>query len=240
MKTLNYFMIIMACSLAFQGCKQITRSVEDTFIPKPNSQKVSKPAPVPQVIDSTTSKAIMQMQDQLTMALSKVRVTVHRPIAVKHKDFLTNTTALKKAEASLRNLPQYRGKEIFIYRSVHFYDDGSINIMLRHPENPDYVDNYEYRDGAWSKPKPEQLSVNVDIASRSVSLNEVNFTSIANITRLYNEKAAGIEGARPTTSAYMVVWDKVMRWYPGTINGSRQRYSIDFNNDGTLKNFRQD
>jgi hypothetical protein len=240
MKTLNSFMIIMVCSLAFQGCKQITRSVDETFIPKPNPQRVSKPAPVQQAIDSTTSKAIVQMHQQLTTALSRVHVTAHRIKPVKSKDFLTNTTALKKAEASLRNLPQYRGKEIFIYRSVHFYDDGSIHIMLRHPENPDDVDNYEYQNGVWSKPKPEQVSVNVDIASRSVSLDEVDFTTIASITRLYNEKAAEIEGARPTTSAYMVVWDSVMRWYPGTINGSRQRYSIDFNNDGTLKSFRQD
>ena len=241
MKTLSFLMIIIAvCSLAFTGCKQITRSVEDTFIPKPNPQRVSKPALVQQAIDSTTSKAIVQMHQQLTTALSKVNVTAHRPMAVKRKDFLTNTTALKKAEASLRNLPQYRGKEIFIYRSVHFYDDGSISIMLRHPENPDDVDSYAYRNGVWSKPKPEQLSVNDDIDSRSVSLDEVDFATIASITRLYNKKAAEIEGARPTTSAYMVVWDKVMRWYPGTINGSRQRYSIDFNNDGTLKNFRQD
>jgi hypothetical protein len=243
MKALNSFMItLVVCSLTFLGCKQITKSVRDTFKPKPNPPEVSKPAQVQQVIDSTTSQAIMLMQKQLTTALTKVHVTTHsaRPVPVKSKDFLTNTTALKKAEASLRNLPQYRGKEIFIYRSVHFYDDGSIHIMLRHPENPDYVDSYEYQDGVWSKPKPEQLSVNVDIASRSVSLNEVNFTSIANITRLYNEKAAQIEGARPTTNAYMVVWDKVIRWYPGTINGSRERYSIEFNNDGTLKNFRQD
>jgi hypothetical protein len=243
MKALNFFITIFAvCSFAFSGCKQITKSVKDTFKPKPNPPVVSKPAQVQQVIDSTTNQAIMQMQQQLTAALSKVHITAHRtrPVTVKSKDFLTNITELKKAEASLRNLPQYRGKEIFIYQSVHFYDDGSINIMLRHPENPDYVDRYEYQNGAWSKPKPEQLSVNVDIASRSISLNEVSFTSIANITRLYNEKSAQIEGAKPTTSAYMVVWDKVIRWYPGTINGSRERYSIQFNNDGTLKNFRQD
>lgn len=222
MKTLNSFMIITAvCSLTFTGCKQITRSVEDTFKPKPNSQRTSKPALVQQAIDSSTSRAIMQMQDQLITAFSKVHVTAHRVRPVKRKDFLTNTAALKKAEASLRNLPQYRGKEIFIYWSVHFYDDGSINIMLRHPENPDDVDSYEYRNGAWSKPKPEQVSVNVDIASRSVSLDEADFTTIASITRLYNEKVAEIEGAKPTTSAYMVVWDKVMRWYPGTINGSQ-------------------
>jgi hypothetical protein len=241
MKALNSFMTILAaCGLTFFGCKQITKSIEDTFKPKPNPPVVSKPAQVQQAIDSTTSQAIMQMQQQLTAALAKVHTTAHRTKPVRSKNFLTNTNALQKAETALRNLPQYRGKEIFIYWSVHFYDDGSIHIMLRHPENPDYVDSYEYQDGAWSKPKPQQLSVNVDIASRSISLNEVNFTSIANVTRLYNEKAAQIEGAKPTTSAYMVVWDKVMRWYPGTINGSRERYSIQFNSDGTLKNFRQD
>nr|WP_067063689.1 hypothetical protein [Mucilaginibacter sp. L294] len=245
MKALNTLMITLAvCSLTFAGCKQITDSVKDTFKPKPKPPEVSNAAVQVQqyTVDSATSQAIMQMQKQVTIALSKVHAIARttRPVPVKSKDFLTNTTVLKKAEVSLRNLLQYRGKEIFIYQSVHFYDDGSIHIMLRHPTNANYVDSYEYQDGIWSKPKPVPLSVNADVASRSVSLNEVNFTSIANITRLYNEKAAIIEGAKPTTSAYMVVWDKAIRWYPGTINGSRESYSIQFNNDGTLKSFRQD
>lgn len=239
MKALNSLMItLLVCSLAFAGCKQVTQSVKDTFKPKPKSPEVIKPAAqAQQVTDSTSS----QTTTQVTTSMTTVHVTEHStgPVPV-NKDFLTNTTALKKAEASLRNLPQYRGKEIFIYRSVHFYADGSIHIMLRHPENPAYVDNYEYQDGKWSEPKPEQLSVNDEIARGLVSLNEVNFTSVANIAKLYNEKAAQIEGAKPITNAYMAAWDKAIRWYPGTINGSRQRYSIEFNNDGTLKNFRQD
>ncbi|WPU92815.1 hypothetical protein SNE25_26170 [Mucilaginibacter sabulilitoris] len=243
MKALNAFMITLAvCSFGFSGCKQIVKSVKDTFKPKPNTPVLSKPVQVQSIIDSSTNQAIIQIQQQLTTALSKVHMTTHttKTVHKKNINFLINTAALRNAEMTLRNLPQYRGKEIFIYQSAHFYDNGSISIMLRHPENPDYVDSYEYQNGFWSKPKPEQLSVNADIDNRSVSLDEVDFTSIANITRLYNQKAAQIEGAKPTTSAYMVVWDKVMRWYPTTINGNRERYSIQFNSDGTLKDFRRD
>lgn len=236
--------ILVAFGLTISGCKQITKSVKDTFKPKPNPPEVNKPAQVQQAVDSSTHQAIIQMQQQVTTALSKINITtahaVKSSVHEKNKNFLVNTTALEKAETALRNLPQYRGKEIFIYQSVHFYDDGGINIMLRHPENPDYVDNYTYRDGTWSKPKPQQLSVNADIESRLVSLNDVNFISIANIARLYNEKASQIEGAKPTTSVYMMIWDKLIRWYPGSINGDRERYSIEFNTDGTLKNFRRD
>lgn len=245
MKALNSFKIILAVfGLTISGCKQLTKSVKDTFKPKSNPPEVNKPVQVQQVVDSSTNQAIIQMQQQVTTALSKINITTEHVIKSsehpKNKNFLVNTTALEKAETALRNLRQYKGKEIFIYQSVHFYDDGSINIMLRHPENLDYVDNYVYQDGTWSKPKPQQLSANADIENRLVSLNDVNFSSIANIARLYNEKAAQIEGAKPTTSVYMIIWDKLIRWYPGTINGDRERYSIQFNTDGTLKDFRRD
>jgi hypothetical protein len=60
------------------------------------------------------------------------------------------------------------------------------------------------------------------------------------VIQIYNEKAAEIEGAKPTTSVYISIWDNGMRWFPSSINGSRERYDLQFNQDGTLKSFRQE
>ncbi|MGN7986619.1 hypothetical protein ACTJKC_04715 [Pedobacter sp. 22226] len=109
--------------------------------------------------------------------------------------------------------------------------------MLQHPVNPKYVDAYEYRDGKWSAPKPVLAS---DITRRTFPLSGMHFKDAHKVIQLYNAKATQVEGAEPTSAAYITIWDKGMRWAPRTINGSRERYDIQFNNDGTLKSFRQE
>jgi hypothetical protein len=79
-----------------------------------------------------------------------------------------------------------------------------------------------------------------DIKGRLVSLNKVRFVNAAKVAEIYNKKAQEIEGAKPLTSTYLTIWNNQIRWYPTTINGSRERYSIQFNDDGSLKSFKQD
>jgi len=163
-------------------------------------------------------------------------ITTEKPVAKTRKGMLS-ASALAQAEEKLRQLPQYHDREIVIYESVHFYEDGSIKLALKHPENPKYVDEYSYKDGIWSSPKP-LLARNME--RRTFPLSKVNFAAAQKVMQIYNDKAAQVEGAKPTTSAYISIWDNGMRWFPSSINGSRERYDIQFNNDGTLKSFRQE
>ncbi|TCD25517.1 hypothetical protein EZ456_15935 [Pedobacter psychrodurus] len=156
---------------------------------------------------------------------------------VKAKEGMLTASELQQAEEKLRKLPQYHNKEIMMYESVHFYEDGSINLALQHPENPKYVDAYKYKDGSWSEPKPV-LARNIE--RRTFPLSKMNFADAQKVIQIYNDKAAEIEGAKPTTTVYISIWDNGMRWFPSTINGSRERYDLQFNNDGTLKSFRQE
>jgi hypothetical protein len=154
---------------------------------------------------------------------------------VKPRKGMLSAAELMQAEEKLRKLPQYLNKEIVVYESVHFYGDGSIHLSLQHSENPKYVDAYQYKDGKWSEPEPV---IARNIERRTFPLIKMHFADAHKVIQIYNEKAAQIEGAKPTSDAYITIWDNGMRWAPGTINGSRERYDIQFNNDGTLKSFR--
>jgi len=159
-----------------------------------------------------------------------------KPTAKVRKGMLS-ASQLAQAEEKLRQLPQYHNREIVIYESVHFYEDGSIKLALQHPENPKYVDEYSYKDGIWSTPKPVQAR---NIERRTFPLSKINFADAQKVMQIYNDKAAQVEGAKPTTTAYISIWDDGMRWFPSSINGSRERYDLQFNNDGTLKSFRKE
>lgn len=227
--------VVLICCPLFLSCEQISKSIDDTF--RANDTLVQKETKKSD--PETTVNTQIDVQQIIKTALETHSITQAKTEG-KNLDFLTNTTELEKAEQALRKLPQYSGKEIFVYSTLYFYDYGTINVMLQHPENPKYVDVYEYKEGRWSEPKPLQLSVRDDVQKRLVSLNKIKFANVANLTAIYNKKATEIEGAKPLTSAYVTIWDNEMRWYPTTINGSRERYSIQFNNDGTLKSFKQD
>lgn len=234
-----HFIRLLIFSLLFTSCKQIVKSVDETLHPADTVAKVQSQRYIEDQMPETVN--IQQQVEEVLKTVVETHTSVHIDTHTdgKNKKFLTDTTALKKAESALKALPRYAGKEIYIYQTAHFYDDGHISIMLRHPQNPKYIDNYQYQDGKWSEPSPEQLSVHDNIEGLLVPLNQVSFVHIAGITKLYNEKASEIEGAKPSTHTYMTVWKNQPRWYPNSISGSRERYSIEFNTDGTLKSFIQ-
>ncbi|MDQ0641019.1 hypothetical protein QF042_004584 [Pedobacter sp. W3I1] len=182
-------------------------------------------------------KRVNEFLKEMNLPQTKIKDAGVEKATIKAKKGMLNSSELEQAEEKLRKLPQYRNKEIMVYQSVHFYADGSIHLALQHPENPEYVDEYSFKDGAWSEPKPV-LARNVE--RRIFPLNKMNFAAAQKVIQIYNEKAAEIEGAKPTTLVYISIWDNGMRWFPSSINGSRERYDLQFNNDGTLKSFRQE
>jgi len=227
--------ILLICCQLLLSCEQVTKTIEETFKPNDTIVQKEKESPVPE----TTVNTQIDVQQIIKTALETHSVT-HTHTEGKNVDLLTDIKGLEKAEESLRKLPQYAGKEIFIYSTLYFYNDGLINVMLQHPTNPKYVDIYNYKEGQWSEPKPLQLSVRDEVQKRLVSLNKIKFVNVAKVTATYNEKVKEIEGAKPLTSAYVSIWDNKMRWYPSSINGSRERFSIQFNDDGSLKAFKQE
>lgn len=295
MKNLNNtFCLVMMCFFLCLGCKQITKSVDETF--HPNDSLVKKYDQEKGLRENggykgdtkTSTTTTLQQQQEKTILIngdtvntpemeSKAKEMFHDIELLKQKQGPANSKEIQKrvneflkdmnlpqpgtknsnaekpaakvrrgmlsasqlaqAEEKLRQLPQYRDREIVLYESVHFYEDGSIKLALQHPENLKYVDAYQYKDGYWSEPKPVQAR---NIERRAFPLRKINFADAHKVMQIYNDKAAQVEGAKPTSTAYISIWDDNMRWFPSTINGSRERYDLQFNKDGTLKSFRQE
>ncbi|CAH0169058.1 hypothetical protein SRABI27_00980 [Pedobacter sp. Bi27] len=295
MKNLTHisWLIILSCFLCL-SCKQITKSVDETFHPNDSLAKkynkenrIGSEGEYTGTTKTTTTTSTQHHQEKFVvingdtvktpelqdkakelfhdLELLKQKQTpagskeiqkrvneflkdmnlpqpeaknsnTEKPVTKARKGMLS-ASQLAQAEEKLRQLPQYRDREIVVYESVHFYEDGSIKLALQHPENPKYVDAYQYKDGYWSEPKPVQAR---NIERRTFPLSKINFAAAQKVMQIYNDKAAQVDGAKPTTTAYISIWDNGMRWFPSTINGSRERYDLQFNGDGTLKSFRQE
>jgi len=151
--------------------------------------------------------------------------------------FVADEQALINAEQALRELPQYRESHIYLYGDIHFYDDGRINAKLQHPQNPEYIDAYSYKDGEWSSPDPVQLSVRDDVEGKIVALDSVPFRTVATVVRNYNEKADSVAGADGTNHVYLIIRYGATQWYPNQIDGTREQWRVHFRRDGSVASF---
>lgn len=204
--------LLLVMSIGLYSCQKLTRSIHDTL--DGNSKEIAEDNIVSSV--SETSK-----KD-------------------KSVDFMADREALQKAENLLCNRPELKGKEIKIYQTIHFYADYRILLNIQNPDNPDYVDSYSYDDGIWKGPEPVVLSKSDDVAGNIVNLNQIPFVNANNTYKELVAKLQEIGSKSSSVTVYATTYGNKITWYPRTLSNERSRYSIEFNEDGTLRSFEQD
>ncbi|MCW3465299.1 hypothetical protein [Chitinophaga nivalis] len=238
MKTYFSSIICVVCMAGSMSCNQFRQSITDTLEGSPDPARTESSSHENEGEHHTTISVSGSKTTTVTEHHSSSSTTVTSgATATPVKSLLTNKMALYEAEQALRDLPAYTGKEIYLYKTIHFYDDGRINIKVRHPENPDYVDEYSFHDGNWDAPKPVQLSVHDNIKKYLVNLSDVSFVNAAVVYRNYRQKADSITGVVPINYIYAGFDNNKITWYPQSIDGSRERYFISFTPRGEVDRF---
>jgi len=235
MKTRMFRLISVAIIILpfMLACDGLVKSVQDTFA-DPSKKDVGNK-------EQDSLKIVEEKQVPADSAMALDAVPEEEAVSAVRLNFLQDTTALREAKEALYNLPQFAGKKVWLYRDIHFYENGRVNLKLQNPENPEYVDEYRYADAVWSEPTPVQMSAHMNTKDKRIDLDKIRFETVATIVHNYKEKAQGVEGAKPLTHVYGIVWDSSqLMWYPRNINGSRKRYGIEFTLDGQVKRFQQE
>ena len=162
--------------------------------------------------------------------------------------FIENKAKTGNAEQQLRNLPGLRGKQLYLYRSASFYDDGRIYLTLQSPDTPSHIDDYEYHVHAlrsgWDGPYPYKLDQSDYPLQRFlIPLDSVTFADGSKIVQAYNAKAISV-GSNETQSMVEFTMTNPNEWgwkYEDEIRGGNSRetviYKIIFNRDASLQYF---
>jgi hypothetical protein len=153
--------------------------------------------------------------------------------------FFKSKERLAKAQQSLLDMPKFKGKKVFVFQSAHFFDDGRITLELQNPDKPTNIDHYEYKDGGWSEPTPVQISGDGDMKDNLTPMDDIKFDVVATVYNNWNEKAKAVEGAKPLDHVYFSLWvpNQDRYWNSSSIEGTREKYNITFNLDGSVKKF---
>ncbi|WP_037497571.1 hypothetical protein [Sphingobacterium deserti] len=220
-KNILFMTVFYAMLVLFNGCDSFVKTIEETKSGATRNENITS--------------------GEKSNALNAESQNGHSaPIDTPNHGFLMDTSALLRAEKALRNRPELRGKEVFIYMSIHFYDDYRIYLKIQNPDNPEYVDSYHYDKGGWSDPKPVVLSKRDIVSKNIVNINELPFQNAHRVSRIIQDKLIEIESKSKDYNVYAITSNNKISWYPRSLTSDRSRYTIEFNADGSLKSFDQD
>lgn len=211
---------ILSVSFLFcMSCQQFSQSIRDTV--DPNHQQVENGITVDDKLEAAeAAELVPQIKEKVSVA-SRIEY-------------------LQDAEDALRNLPEFRGKPIVFYGSVHFYNDGRIRTEIQNPDNTEFIDQYGYRDGQWSKGDPVVVTRSMRVEERLLPLDDMSFLAAYRVYHTVKEKMEEIGSEETMPPVYVVPNRGKPRWYPQTLRTDRSRYSIKFDTDGNLVEFERD
>lgn len=137
-----------------------------------------------------------------------------------------------------------KGKKINVFQDIYFYRE-FISLSIQNPDNPKNVDNYKWRNGKWSDPQPVQISGNGDMSDNLFSISEVKFQEASTVYANYITKAKTVEGAKLDDPSFVVMFRLIVtngkrEWRTDNIKGTREKYSITYNLDGSVNSFKKD
>ncbi|QES88666.1 hypothetical protein [Rhizosphaericola mali] len=151
----------------------------------------------------------------------------------------SDSNVLNKIQQNFMAIAGCEGKEVMVDENIHFYEDGMIMLTIQNCKNVDYLDAYTYENGKWSDPSPVRTSIHDNWKSNLFPLSAVRFGTVAKVIANYNDKAQQIVGAEKISHVYIVNLGK-LTWYPRSIDGTRESYSIEFDLNGDIKSFQRD
>lgn len=160
--------------------------------------------------------------------------------------FLSNVKELQKAEDLLREIPLYKGKDIKVFQNVNFYggEFPKIEIELVNPDNGEEVDHYVFQSGEWSEAQPVQISGDGDMASNTTDLKDIKFTTVATVFDNYIKKKMTLKDEVISIDPNFIYFNlsvpnQIRTWKSSDIETNRAKYNIEFNLDGSVKEFKK-
>jgi|SRR5690606_2949615 len=234
MRKTNNLVICLVSAFLLSACTQISQSFKDTFKGEESSEHVQKNKDSA----SHSTKHGSASEDLVNRGEDEEDESIQEEREVEPVNFLSDSAALADAQRQLLDLPQFKGKDLKFFSSIHFYADGRVNIQLQDPNIPDHIDEYGFRDGQWNEPKPVRLRATENLDQALLPMNIIDFTSVASIFDQIAVKVPDIEGAEEVSHIYFVhspVFNK-KEWY-ASVSGIRESYSIRADINGKKVSF---
>lgn len=103
------------------------------------------------------------------------------PLVPERNNRLFDADYLLAARQALEQMPALAGHRLTVFHSIHFYDDGRINLDLVDPQQPTRVDSYHFERGQWRKGDPvdpQRFAPTITLRRSSTALANIDFEAV--------------------------------------------------------------
>ncbi|HDS1578980.1 TPA: hypothetical protein QEL15_001023 [Stenotrophomonas maltophilia] len=164
-----------------------------------------------------------------------------QPIAMPERNNrLFDADYLQAARQALEQLPALAGQRLTVFHSIHFYDDGRINLDLVNPQQPGHVDSYHFERGQWRKGNPvnpQRFAPTISLQRSSTALANIDFDAVPRVAQALQEQRNALQNPASEVGHVYVIVRKAgkLAWLPDEVAGDRQSARLQFDAQGTLR-----
>lgn len=147
---------------------------------------------------------------------------------------------LLAARQALEELPALAGHRLTVFHSVHFYEDGRINLDLVDPQQPGHVDSYHFERGRWRKGgpvDPQRFAPTISLQRSTTALANIDFEAVPRVAEALQVQRSALMGTPGEVGHVHVVVRKAgtLVWLPDEVAGDRESAHLSFDAQGTLR-----
>ncbi|KIS39768.1 hypothetical protein WJ66_01744 [Stenotrophomonas maltophilia WJ66] len=153
---------------------------------------------------------------------------------------LFDSEYLLGARQALEQLPALSGHRLTVFHSIHFYDDGRINLDLVDPQQPNHVDSYHFERGQWRKGNPvnpQQFAPTISLQRSSTPLANIDFDAVPRVARALQEQRNALQKPASEVGHVYVIVRKggKLVWLPDEVAGDRESVRLQFDAQGNAR-----
>ncbi len=150
---------------------------------------------------------------------------------------LFNADYLLAARQALEQMPALAGHRLMVFHSIHFYDDGRINLDLVDPQQPTHVDSYHFEHGQWRKGDPvdpQRFAPTITLRRSSTALANIDFEAVPRVAQALQAQRNALMATPGDVGHVYVIVRKGGRlvWLPDEVAGDRQSARLSFDAQG--------
>ncbi len=164
-----------------------------------------------------------------------------RPAPIPERNnHLFDADYLQAARQALEQQPGLAGRRLTVFHSIHFYDDGRINLDLVDPQQPTHVDSYHFERGQWRKGNPvnpQQFAPTISLQRSSTPLANVDFDAVPRVAKALQEQRNALQNPASEVGHVYVIVRKAGKlvWLPDEVAGDRESVRLQFDAQGNAR-----
>lgn len=166
--------------------------------------------------------------------------------ALPRGNLLLDASVLQAARQALAARSEFRGKTVYVFDNINFFDGvrPRIELLLQDPADGSRLLFYRYENGVWhGRPDdaPEELVKNME--RHLTPLNDIRFEDVPRVARQWQAQAQSVGAVwqQPYHVAFIFLQGKQPKrfWHTPEIEANGAQYYLSMNLDGTVWEFKR-